>query len=132
MDLAETNSRGLLHGPGWRLGYQPQQPFVALVGGDQWAIELTDQEWQDFCQGLQSLQSALEASQAFLMDQETITLDHCTDMLQLIVTGYTSKYSLYLKLLMGRRVEGIWDFPVIPKLLLAIDDLNDLNLTERE
>jgi hypothetical protein len=36
----------LRKGSGWRLGWDPgRSPFVALVGGETWALELTLEEW---------------------------------------------------------------------------------------
>jgi hypothetical protein len=47
----------LCKGSGWRLGWDPRRsPFVALVGGETWALELTQEEWQAFGQGVYCLQ----------------------------------------------------------------------------
>ncbi|MCS6814475.1 MAG: DUF1818 family protein, partial [Cyanobacteria bacterium] len=44
------NDRLLQTGAGWRIGWDPSAPvFTGLIGGDHWAIELTDAELHDFC-----------------------------------------------------------------------------------
>lgn len=99
----------LLKGSGWRLGWDPtRQHFVALVGGETWALELTQSEWQDFVAGLQRLVQDLEAIGSQLMAEEGITLEQASPSLTLIASGTATAWSLYLQLHQGRRGEGFW------------------------
>lgn len=116
----------LLQGTGWRVGRRPQHPpYTALVGSDTWALELTEPEWQDLCQGLQQLQTDLAAIQAHLMAEEAITLEHQTERITVIATGYPHTYELYLQLHSGRRGEGHWSPEVIPELIAAVEQLRE-------
>ncbi len=117
----------LLQGPGWRVGRHFQaSPYTALVGADTWALELTEQEWQDLGQGVQQLQIDLNAIQAHLMAEETITLEHQTERITLIATGYPHSYYLFLQLHQDRRGEGQWSTEVIPELIAAIQQLGEM------
>ncbi|MFM6050382.1 MAG: DUF1818 family protein, partial [Sphaerospermopsis kisseleviana] len=43
-------------GTGWRIGWNPDAPeFKGLVGTDNWAVELTKVELDDFCRLLNQL-----------------------------------------------------------------------------
>ncbi len=114
----------LLRGEGWRVGRRPQDPpYTALVGSETWALELTEAEWQDLGRGLQQLQADLQAAQAHLMEEESITLEHQTERLTLIATGFPHHYQLYLQLHSGRRGEGQWPAEVIPEFKAAVERL---------
>ncbi|MEN9231845.1 MAG: DUF1818 family protein [Thermostichus sp. DG02_5_bins_236] len=116
----------LLKGSGWRLGWDPTgQHFVALVGGEIWALELTQTEWQDFVAGLQRLAQDMEAMGSQLMAEEGITLEQAFPSLTLIASGTATAWSLYLQLHQGRRGEGFWPAEVVPKLCQAITQWQD-------
>ncbi|NJK64389.1 MAG: DUF1818 family protein [Synechococcaceae cyanobacterium SM2_3_1] len=111
----------MLKGEGWRIGYQPQQqPYSALVGSDQWALELTEREWQDFCLGLQHLEQGCKAAQDHLVDEEVLTLEYHSDHLTLIATGVPPQFSLFLQLHTGRGGEGFWAEGVFLHLKRAV------------
>ncbi|MEN9225723.1 MAG: DUF1818 family protein [Thermostichus sp. HHBFW_bins_43] len=111
----------LLKGSGWRLGWDPAgQPFVALVGGETWALELTQEEWQTFVKGLQRLQQDMEAMGSQLMAEEGITLEQAFPSLTLVATGSAAAWSLYLQLHQGRRGEGFWPADAVPELCQAV------------
>lgn len=115
----------LLRGEGWRVGRRPQTPpYTALIGADSWALELTEPEWQDLCDGLDRIQADLKAAQAHLMDEEAITLEHQTERLTLIATGSPQRHQIYVQLHTGRRAEGQWLAEVIPQVRAAVARLS--------
>jgi hypothetical protein len=60
-------------GQGWRLGYRSaNRLYPALVGSDDWAIELTTAELADFCRLLYQLAGSMELMQNELMTEEKI------------------------------------------------------------
>ncbi len=129
-----ANDRGFSHlpppalckGSGWRLGWDPgRAPFVALVGGETWALELTLEEWQAFVQGVRRLQQDMEAIAAQLMDEESVTLEQTFPTLTLIATGSATAWGLYLQLHQGRRGEGFWPAEVVPALCRALDPFQE-------
>ena len=115
-------ARSSLHkGSGWRLGWDPtRSPFVALVGGETWALELTQEEWQAFVQGVQRLQQDMEAIASQLMAEESITLEQTFPALTLIASGSATAWGLYVQLHQGRRGEGFWPADVVPELCQAL------------
>ena len=116
--------RLLKSGPGWRIGWNAAAPeFKGLVGGDHWAIELTELELQDFTRLLTQLSRTMQQMTTELMDEETITCETESDRLWLEVEGYPSAYSLRLILLTGRRSEGFWTAPAVTQLLPALQTL---------
>ncbi|MFT0813673.1 DUF1818 family protein [Synechococcus sp. OH20] len=116
----------LRKGSGWRLGWDPSRsPFVALVGGETWALELTQEEWQAFAQGVQRLQQDLEAIASQLMAEESITLEQTFPVLTLIASGSATAWGLYLQLHQGRRGEGFWPADVVPELCRAVAQFFD-------
>ncbi|WP_448562744.1 DUF1818 family protein [Trichothermofontia sp.] len=110
----------LKQGEGWRLGWDPTAiEFVGLVGTDDWAIELTAAEFQDFCRLLQQLAETMAAMASELMPDERIACEAESEWLWLEVEGYSHAYSLSVILHSGRRVEGHWPPTAVPGLLAA-------------
>lgn len=102
-------SRILKTGDGWRLGWDAAAPeFKALVGGEHWAIELTQEEWNDFCQLSEQLHEALQQIAQELMDEERISCELESDRIWLEAEGFPTAYSLRLIVQTGRRAEGYW------------------------
>ena len=107
-------------GPGWRLGWNPEAPtYQGLVGGEDWAIELTGPELDDFCRLLDQLASTMEAMAEELMDEERLTCEAESDQIWLEVEGFPRAYSLRLILNQGRCAEGSWSDRAVPALLAA-------------
>jgi Domain of unknown function (DUF1818) len=107
-------------GPGWRLGWNPDaKEFVGLVGGDNWAFELTAEEFRDFCRFLGQLADTMNAMKSELMDEERITCEAQSDLLWLEVEGFPNSYSVRLMLNSGRGCEGEWSPSAVPELLQA-------------
>ena len=96
-------------GSGWRIGWNPQaDKYQGLVGSDDWAIELTAAELNDFCRLLNQLVTTMTQMQTELMDEERIACEAESDLLWLEAEGYPHAYSLRLILNQGRRCEGNW------------------------
>ncbi|MCU0526925.1 MAG: DUF1818 family protein [Elainella sp. Prado103] len=111
-------------GAGWRLGWSTEPiPFQGLVGTDDWAIELTAAELEDFCRLALQLSQTMEQMQTELMDEERLSCEAESDRLWMEVEGFPQAYRLRLILLSGRRAEGEWPEAVIPALLQAIQTL---------
>ncbi|WP_017717168.1 DUF1818 family protein [Kamptonema formosum] len=107
-------------GAGWRLGWEPDAPeFKGLVGGGDWAIELTEAELSDFCRLLGQLDAIMADMAGELMDEEKIACEVESDLLWLEAEGLPHAYSLHLILHAGRRAEGHWPPPAVPSLVQA-------------
>jgi len=108
-------------GTGWRVGWNPNATqYQALVGTDDWAIELTSAEFNDFCRlSLQLAESIAQIAQE-LMDEEKISCEAESDLLWMEVTGYPHAYSLRFILHTGRGVEGSWTSQAVPSLIQAV------------
>jgi Domain of unknown function (DUF1818) len=51
-------ARQLRSGSGWRVGWDPDAvSFQALLGADDWAVELTQTEFNEFCRFAQQLRT---------------------------------------------------------------------------
>lgn len=112
--------RLLKSGSGWRIGWNPQQiEYQGLVGSDNWAIELTKEEFDDFCRLLEQLANTINQMKAELMDEERIACEAESDLLWMEVEGYPHAYSLRLILNRGRRFEGNWSEEVVGDLVQA-------------
>ncbi|EAW46758.1 DUF1818 family protein [Nodularia spumigena CS-584] len=108
------------NGLGWRIGSNPNAPeFKGLIGTEDWAIELTEAELNDFCRLLAQLADTMKQLAAELMAEEKIACEAESDLLWLEVEGYAHAYSLRLILNTGRGVEGKWDAAAVPGLLQA-------------
>lgn len=107
-------------GPGWRIGWNPNTAeYKGLVGGDNWAIELTEAELNDFCRLVAQLAATMNQMASELMDEEKIACEAESDLLWMEVEGYPSAYSLRFILNTGRRGEGSWEAAAVPSLLQA-------------
>lgn len=107
-------------GLGWRIGWNPDAAeFKGLVGTDDWAIELTEAELNDFCRLLAQLADTMLQLATELMDEEKIACEAESDLLWMEVEGYPHAYSLRFILNTGRCAEGKWDAPAVSGLLPA-------------
>jgi Domain of unknown function (DUF1818) len=107
-------------GIGWRIGWNPDAlEFKGLVGTDDWALELTESELDDFCRLLNQLADTMKYLATELMDEEKIACEAESDLLWMEVEGYPNSYSLCLILNTGRCVEGKWNAEALPGLLQA-------------
>lgn len=116
--------RLLKSGVGWRIGWNPNtNEFKGLVGGDSWAIELTEAELNDFCRLLGQLANTMSQMTAELMDEEKIACEAESDLMWMQVQGYPHTYSLQFILNKGRRAEGNWPATAVPDLIQAVQVL---------
>lgn len=108
-------------GSGWRLGYRPSQTtYPALLGAEDWAVELTAAELEDFCRLLGQLSATMASLVDRLMAEETIDCEVESDQLWMQASGYPQAYSLRLLLQQGRQVEGNWPPAAVAELLPAV------------
>lgn len=115
------SDRLLKKGRGWRLGWNPQAPiYPALVGGEDWAIELTNAEFTDFCRLLEKLAETMATMAEELMDDERIACEVESDLLWLEGEGYPHAYSLRLILYQDRCCEGNWSESVVGELIQGV------------
>jgi Domain of unknown function (DUF1818) len=113
----------LKSGAGWRIGWKPSSKYQGLVGGDDWAFELTADELSDFCRLLGQLVANMRSIQAELMDEERIACEAESELLWMQLAGISSKCSLRLILNTGRSCEGNWVADAVPELVAAVDSL---------
>jgi len=117
--------RFIKQGPGWRIGWNEESViYKGLVGSDDWAIELTETEFRDFCRMVLQLGETMEVMQAELMAEETITCELQSDLIWLEVVGFPSAYSLRLLVEQGRRCEGNWQESAVKAMTAAIQVFN--------
>lgn len=113
-------SRLLKSGVGWRIGYDPEAvKFKGLVGTDDWSLELTEAELDDFCRLLGQLVETMKHMATELMDEEAIACEVESDLVWLEAEGYPQTYALHLIVLHGRRAEGRWSAQVVNDLFQA-------------
>ncbi len=116
--------RLLKNGAGWRVGWHPQaDQYSGLIGADDWAIELTKAEFDDFRRLLNQLVDTMKQMEAELMAQEKISCEAETSLLWMEVEGYPRNYSLRVILNCDRRCEGNWSENIAPQLLEALNSL---------
>ena len=116
--------RILKRGAGWRLGWHPEaEVYRGLVGGEDWAFELTVEEWQDFCRLLGQLAETMSAMAEELMAEERIACEVESDRLWLEAEGFPHAYELRLILNSGRQCEGNWSADAVRELVLAVQTL---------
>lgn len=112
--------RQLKQGEGWQLGWDAEaEVFCGLVGGADWAIELTESELEDFCRLIVQLAETLRQMGKELMDEERVSCEVESDRLWLEAEGFPQFYSLRLLLLTGRRAEGAWPEAAVAELTQA-------------
>ncbi len=113
-------------GTGWRLGWDPQREgYQGLVAGEDWAIELTAPELDDFCKLLQQLAGAMASMAAELMPEETITCEAETELLWMEASGFPDSYGVRFILNTGRGFEGGWSGAIVPEVIRASASLQD-------
>jgi hypothetical protein len=111
-------NRVLKSGVGWRLGWNPDaEVYKGLVGGDDWAIELTEAELDDFCRLLNQVAETMAFMQSELMDEEKIACEVQSDLLWLEAEGYPDCYSIRLIVQQNRCCEGNWPSNAVKKLI---------------
>ncbi|MDJ0659948.1 MAG: DUF1818 family protein [Crocosphaera sp.] len=116
--------RILKKGQGWRLGWNPQAlAYPGLVGGEDWAMELTAVEFADFCRLFEQLATTMNQMAEELMEEERIACEAESDLLWLEVEGFPHAYSVRLILNQGRCCEGNWPAEVVRELYQEMQKL---------
>lgn len=117
-------ARQVKTGAGWRLGWDDEAiEFRGLVGGEEWAIELTEAEFNDFCRLVVQLAETMSLMSQELMEEERISCEAESDLIWLEAEGFPQAYRLHLILLQGRRGEGSWLEAAVPALVQAAQTL---------
>ena len=112
--------RVVKQGQGWRLGWNPAAPkYKGLIGGEHWAIELTEAELNDFCRLVVQLSDTMHQMAAELMPEEAIACEVESDLLWLEAQGYPDRYSLQCIIFSDRQAEGFWFATAVPELTHA-------------
>lgn len=119
------SDRILKKGQGWRLGWKNQKTdYPGLIGGENWAIELTKTEFSEFCRLFEQLTQTMTSMKEELMEEEKIVCEAESELLWLEVEGFPDAYSLRIILNQGRRCEGNWPAEVVKELYQEIQKLN--------
>lgn len=116
--------RLLKSGDGWRIGWHPHgTKYQGLVGTEDWAIELTKAELNDFYRLLTQLVATMSQMSTELMEEEKISCQAETELLWLEVEGYYDQYSLRLMLNCDRRCEGYWQEDIATQMLQGFNSI---------
>ncbi len=116
--------RILKKGQGWRLGWNTQAiDYPGLIGGEDWAMELTAAEFADFCRIFEQLATTMNQMAEELMQEERITCEAESNLLWLEVEGFPHAYSVRVILNQGRRCEGNWSAEVVRELYQEMQKL---------
>lgn len=115
----------LKEGKGWRLGWDDQRDtFKALVGGEHWALELTQPEFEDLRRLAQQLAETMKSMASQIMPDEQITCEQETLQIWMEVEGFHHSYGLRFILLNGRGGEGAWPRAIVPEILHSLENIN--------
>lgn len=113
--------RILKKGQGWRLGWNPYETeYKGLVGTEDWAFELTESEFSDFCRLFLQLAKTMADMEEELMDEERIACEAESNTLWLEAEGYPHQFSIRLILHTSRRAEGNWSEKAVEELITAV------------
>ncbi len=106
-------------GEGFRLGLDEGE-FGALVGTEDWAVELTRSEFLSFRRLALTLAQTMNSMA--LMDQESLSCELECEDLWMEVEGFPQDYGLRFILHRGRRCEGEWKSAIgLVEALKALD-----------
>lgn len=111
-------------GQNWRVGWDDEAGvFKGLLGADDWSVELTEAEFNEFLRLLSSLSDAIESMRSELMDEEAIAIDQESELLWMQVDGFPDAYSISFMLQTGRRADGHWKAEPAAALRQAIQTI---------
>ena len=119
-------------GFGWRLVRDTSREiYTTLIGGDGWAIEITDNEWDGLSEVIIQLTDQYKQIQNQLMQDEPISLEIERNPWKGFLNGDRSSWSLKLILNNseeGRRgVEIFWPRKVAQSITFAMRKMWDSN-----
>ncbi len=119
------SDRILKKGQGWRLGWNKKEmTYPGLIGGEDWAMELTASEFADFCRLFEQLATTMNSMDEELMEEERIACEAESELLWLGIEGFPHAYSLRVILNQGRCCEGNWPAEVVRELYQEIQKFN--------
>ncbi|WP_265263312.1 DUF1818 family protein [Spirulina subsalsa] len=117
-------ARFLKQGNGWRLGWDGEAPrYKAMVGGDNWAFELTEAEYQAFCRLVAQLAATMTQMAEELMEEERISCEAESEGIWVGVEGFPLAYDLRLIVSGDRQCEGNWSPDAVPAMVQALSSL---------
>ena len=122
-------------GSGWRLARDPQRcPFSVLIGGDTWAVELTEDEAGALASLISDLVDNHAALQGQLMAEEEITLELDRNPWWGCLEGDCHAWSLRLILSSAnsgsRGVEVFWPAPAAAAAAATLRSLWDIPIDQ--
>lgn len=127
--MPNHKNRLLKKGNGWRVGWHAlAERYQGLIGAEDWAIELTCEEFLEFYRLLSQLTATVAQMATELMDEERIAIEAESDLMWLEVEGFASSYSLRLILHSDRRCEGNWQPGVASELVLVLRRIIEENI----
>ncbi len=92
-------------GPGWRLQRDiSRKKFTVLLGGENWSIEISEEEWQSLCPPLFELLDQFEDLKSQLLDEEMIFLEKEKEPWWASIDG--TKYAWTLSLILSCEENG--------------------------
>ena len=117
-------------GPGWRLARDPSRGiFSVLIGGEGWAIELTENEWESLVKVIRQLLDQYQQLQNTLMKEETITLELEQQQWWVCIDGNCSSWSLQVifhgDCNQSRGFEAFWPTPASQAIATAMRKMWD-------
>ena len=115
-------------GAGWRLSRDPSRGlYCVLVGGEHWAVELTEPEWRDLVDLVATLEQQHRGMVDQLMPEEEIELELDRGVWWGCLSGDRNQWELRILLtpLEGRAAEGEWPAPAAAAVVAAMRTLWD-------
>ncbi len=112
-------------GPGWRLARDPaREAFPVLIGGESWAFELTQAEWEALLSLIVELTDQHQQLVAQLLAEESVCLEMERQSWWTCLDGDRQNWSLQVVLQgdgeSARGVEGYWPAPAAQAMAAAM------------
>lgn len=108
-------------GKGWRLAWNSLTPqYPALVGGEGWAVELTQEEAQTLARLLAEIRQTFQDLAEQVMAEERLCCELEGEGIWLEAEGLVAGYELRFVLTTGRGFEGYWPAPALGELEAAL------------
>ena len=112
-------------GPGWLIARDPsREKYPVMIGGNDWAFELTQNEWESLIPLLFDLEKQVALLGNQLMPEEAITLELERTPWWACLDGEIDCWSLQLILKSGqcdsRGIEAFWPVPAAQSISTAM------------
>ena len=117
-------------GPGWRLAKDSsREKFPVIIGGDGWALELTEQEWISLIALINELITQHKGLENQLMQEESISLEIERQPWWGCLDGDRDSWSLHLvfesQASSERGFEAFWPKPAAQSIAYAMRNMWD-------